>query len=118
MNIRNLVISSVTSGGMNLVTALASYFAGQSSNTAPIISISPQISNLIVALLGKVIPQLATVPTSLVSMVVSFVIGWILLGLIIWAGLRTIGIWLVGGVCILLGAGFAFALLLLGVVKL
>jgi len=104
---------------MNLATALASYFTGQATTSStPLISISPQISNLIVALLGKAIPALTAYPTSLVNTIVSFVIGWILLGLIIWAGLRTLGIWLVGGVCLLLGAGFAFALLLLGVVKL
>ena len=104
---------------MNIISALANYFTGQSTATnAPLITVSPQISNMIVALLGKAIPALSTWPQSLVSMIVSFVIGWVLLGLIIWAGLRLLGTWIVAGVGILLGAGGLFALLIFGVIKL
>ncbi len=119
LNVRNFLASSATSGGMNLLSVLSSYFTGQSATSStPVISVSPQISNMIVALLGKASPALAALPTALLNTIVSFVIGWILLGLIIWAGLRLLGTWIVAGVCILLGAGGLFALLMLGIIKL
>lgn len=119
LNVRNFLASSATSGGMNLLSVLSSYFTGQSvTSSAPLIGVSPQISNMIVALLGKASPVLAALPTSLLNTVISFVIGWILLGLIIWAGLRLLGTWIVAGVCVLLGAGGLFALIMFGVIKL
>jgi len=119
LNVRNFIASSVTSGGMNLLSVLSSYVTGQNpASSSPLISVSPQISNMIVALLEKAFPALVTFPTSLLNTIVSFVIGWILLGLIIWAGLRLLGTWIVAGVCILLGAGGLFVLLMFGIIKL
>jgi len=66
----------------------------------------------------KSVPALSVVPTDLMNTLMSFLIGWILLGVIIWAALRTMGEYLIIGVCLLLGAGALFAILTLGFIKL
>jgi len=119
INMRHLIASSVTSGGANLISVFYNYISGQSSTTEPpLISISPKVSSLITSLLVKSIPALSIVPTDLMNTIMSFLIGWILLGVIIWAALRTMGEFLLLGVCLLLGAGALFAILTLGFIKL
>ena len=102
---------------MNFIAGIVNYFTGQSTaNNAPPISVGPQILSMIVSVLDKAIPAVATWPQAIVSMIVSFVTGWILLGLIIWAALQLLGTWLRVGIGVAIGVVAVFALLFLHVI--